>query len=99
LYAASFEIIKGKIIDVSLLYAAGFYSEILQRAFAIVLIKYKLTSEYQRYILNNNNKKEERKRMHRWWSFCILYLLICLVRVILGDSGLSCCVCVMSFEC
>ena len=51
----------GHWIDVSLLYTAGFYTEILQRAFAVVLIKYKLTSEYQRYIINNNNNKRRKK--------------------------------------
>ena len=32
------------------------------------------------------------------WSLCTLYLLVCQVRVTVGNSGLCCCVCVMSFE-
>ena len=33
-----------------------------------------------------------------WWSWCTLYWLVCQVRVTTGDSGLCCCVCVMSFK-
>ena len=32
-----------------------------------------------------------------WWNLCTLYLLACQVRFTVGDSGLCCCVCVMSF--
>ena len=36
--------------------------------------------------------------MWLWWSLYTLYLLICRVRVTIGNSGL-CCVCVTSFKC
>ena len=32
------------------------------------------------------------------WSLCNLYLLVCQVRVTVGDSGLFCCVRVTSFD-
>ena len=35
--------------------------------------------------------------MSLWWSLCTLYLHMCQVRVILGDSGL-CCICVTPFK-
>ena len=38
-------------------------------------------------------------RMYLWWSLCALYLLACLMRVTVGNSGLCCCVCVMPFLC
>ena len=34
--------------------------------------------------------------MYLWWSLRILYLLACLVKVTIGNSGLCCCVQVMS---
>ena len=36
--------------------------------------------------------------IYLWWSLCTLYILVCQVRVTIGDSGLCCCVCVTSVE-
>ena len=36
--------------------------------------------------------------MYLWWSLCTLYLLACLVKGTVVDSGLCCCVCVTSFQ-
>ena len=40
--------------------------------------------------------------MYLWWTedapLVEFYLLTCQARVTIGDSGLCCCVCVMSFE-
>ena len=36
-------------------------------------------------------------RLYFWWCSCTMYLLVCQVRVTVGDSGL-CCVCGASFE-
>ena len=41
----------------------------------------------------------EELRMYLWWSWCTFYLHASQVRVTVGDSGLCCSVCVMSFEC
>ena len=35
--------------------------------------------------------------MYLWWSLCTLYLHACQVKLIVGNSGLCYCVCVMSF--
>ena len=37
-------------------------------------------------------------RLYLWWSLCTLYLRTNQVRVTVGNSGLCCCVCVMSFD-
>ena len=43
-------------------------------------------------------KKTSMLRMYLWWSLYTLYLLACQMRVTVDDSGLCCCVCVMSLE-
>ena len=42
--------------------------------------------------------EEIAERMYLYWSLYTLYLLVCRVRVTVGDSGLCCCACVTYFE-
>ena len=37
--------------------------------------------------------------MYLWWSLCSLHLHACQVSISVGDSGLCCCACVMTFKC
>ena len=45
-----------------------------------------------------NNRVEPLYFWYLWWSLCISYLLTRKVRVAVGDSGLCCCVHVMSSD-
>ena len=49
-------------------------------------------------IPEEEEEEEEEEREALLVCLCTLYLLACQVRVTVGDSGASCCACVVSFE-